>query len=103
MRDLNLNSFVLSVLFFHGSYFSSKKFSVITSIVSKSVNNVAYINYFSLLFSNLIPFGPTADIYKTYVLKSNYNFPITKCLIVVLIDRISSLIVISILGIIFYY
>lgn len=82
--------------------FSSKKFSVITSIVSKrSVNNVAYINYFSLLFSNLIPIGPTADICRIYVLKSNYDFPIIKCLIVVLIDRVSSLIVISILGVIF--
>ena len=96
--------FILALLFFCFSHFlASQRFSIITSNIvdSKRKMSVGYINYFSILFSNLIPFGPTADLCRITMLNTQHNVKLSNCLIISIADRIISFIVVSFVGISF--
>tara|TARA_B110000503_G_scaffold142363_1_gene238907 strand:- start:1219 stop:2181 length:963 start_codon:yes stop_codon:yes gene_type:complete len=101
-HEINLFAFILSIITFCiAHYFSSRKYSLIANyVLNRSDLRVAYINYFSALFANVVPFGPSADICRIVMLNKKHKIDMIDALLITLLDRSSTLIYITIIGLI---
>jgi len=92
---------VLSLLCSH--YFASMKYCFIVNkiILPRNKIKTGYIAYFSALFANIVPFGPTADICRVTMLKANHQISLSNGFLISIIDRVSSAIYIAFIGVCF--
>lgn len=90
----SLYLFVSIIVFMISYVIASVKFYYVCNLLfdyNISFKDILFMNLASLFFANILPVGPTADIYRVYTLKKKYNFSLEKSLICALIDRICSL------------
>jgi len=100
-KDIDIMFVLLALLsLFCSHYFASQKYSIVVNrlICRKKFIAVGYIAYFSSLFANIIPFGPSADICRVTMLKVNHKISVADGLLISVIDRVSSAIYVTIFG-----
>ena len=102
LNKINIVVFILSIFTFCvAHYFSSKKYTLITNMYLNPLKEikVGYINYFSALFANVVPFGPSADLCRITLLKTNHKIQISNAIMISILDRCSTIIYTTIIGI----
>lgn len=102
LDQINTLTFFLSIFTLSlAHYFASKKYSLITNMLLNPLQEiqVGYINYFSALFANVIPFGPSADLCRITMLKRNHKIDISTGLIISILDRCSSIFCTIVVGV----